>query len=459
MVAGIRKIMKKGEIINVDIQENISMSKSLSHYEGEKIVIDGGLAGQNVDIRIAKKRSKRIEATIQNVVKKADYEVEPSCEDFNRCGGCRLQNVPYEKEIEMKKDYVLNLFRKAQIEYKEFDGITPSPLENGYRNKMEFSFGDEIKDGPLCLGMHEKGKHHNIVPLKECDISADEFNIIRNAVQNYFREKGTKIFNKFSKEGYLRHLVLRKSFYDNKVLVNLVTTTQDTLDENAFVKLITDCNVEIAGILYTQNDSFADAVRPETVKLLYGEDYLIEKINNLLFKISPFSFFQTNSLGAEVLYDKVISYCGDIDNKIVFDLYSGTGTIAQIAARKAKNVYGIEIVDEAVEKAKQNATLNDLTNCNFICGDVLKEIDELNFKADIIILDPPRAGLHPKAIEKLLAYECKTIVYVSCKATSLINDLPYFLNAGYSLDRVGLVDMFPRTEHVECVVLMSRVEK
>jgi 23S rRNA (uracil-5-)-methyltransferase RumA len=451
--------LKKNEIITVDISENVNLSKSLAYYEGHKILISGGYAGQNADVRIKKMREKRWEATLETVNRPAPEETQPVCPDFGRCGGCRFQDITYEHQLHLKEAYIHTLFEKAKIPYDTFEPILPSPSVWHYRNKMEFSFGDEVKDGPLTLGMHEKGRHHNIVSLQDCKISPTDFSVILRGVETYFRERGTSFYHLYERDGFLRHIVMRHAVGTNELLINLVTTSEKTLDDG-FVSMLLGLPLEnkIAGILHTVNNSPSDAVKPETVDLLYGRDHLIETCGGLSFRISPFSFFQTNTRGAEVLYSKVKEYAGDASDKVIFDLYCGTGTIAQMVARGAKKVYGIEIVEEAVEAAKENVVRNGIGNCEFICGDVLERVDGLNVKADVIILDPPRAGIHPKAIDKIIAFAPETFVYVSCKATSLINDLPKFLEAGYTVKQVCPVDMFPHTEHVETVVLIARAE-
>ena len=215
---------------------------------------------------------------------------------------------------------------------------------------------------------------------------------------------------------------------------------------------------KIVGILHTTNDSLADVVRNDSTKILYGQDYFYEDLLGLKFQISPFSFFQTNSLGAEVLYETARSYVGETKDKVIFDLYSGTGTIAQILAPVAKHVTGVEIVEEAVEAARRNARENRLDNCTFLVGDVLKVIDELEEKPDLIVLDPPRDGIHPKALEKIIKFGVERMVYISCKPTSLVRDLEILQARGYRVERAGAVDLFPGTYHVETVCLMSRTE-
>jgi 23S rRNA (uracil-5-)-methyltransferase RumA len=253
---------------------------------------------------------------------------------------------------------------------------------------------------------------------------------------------------------------VRKAEKTGDILINLITTSQGTLNEEEFVDLILSMNLKgkVKCIAHSIYDGAADAAKADTMKVLYGEDKITEELLGLKFNISSFSFFQTNSLGAEKLYSIVRDFIGNTNDKVIFDLYSGTGTIGQILAPAAKKVIGIEIVEEAVEKANENAKLNNLNNCTFIAGDVLKKIDELSDKPDIIVLDPPREGIHPKAIQKIIDYKPETFIYISCKPTSLKNDLTVFLDNDYKVTEVQCIDMFPQTPHVECVALMSRVE-
>ena len=261
---------------------------------------------------------------------------------------------------------------------------------------------------------------------------------------------------------------MRKAVKTEEILIDLVTTTQteycggeEEIQLAELVSLLQNLELKgkIAGILHTQNDSLADVVQNDHTDILSGQDYFFEELLGLKFRISPFSFFQTNSLGAEVLYDTARSYVGNTKDKVIFDLYSGTGTIAQMLAPVAKSVIGIEIVEEAVEAAKENAKLNGLDNCTFIAGDVLKAIDLVDEKPDFIVLDPPRDGIHPKALEKIIKFGVDQMVYISCKPTSLARDLEILQAHGYMPEKVCCVDMFPGTVHVETVVLLSQLKQ
>ncbi len=429
-----------------------------------EVTLKGVLPGQKIRCRIKKKNSSRCEAMLLEILEHSESEIESDCPHVPDCGGCQLRTYPVEKQLEMKADQIVRLLGDTLREAPEdwFEGIFGSPEYTGYRNKMEFTFGDAYKDGPMVLGMHKRGSFYDIVNVEECRIVDEDIRKIRSAVLEAARESSLPFFHRLTHLGYFRHLLVRKTKSGGQILVSLVTTTQyPEADDAVDQKLVCTLNSlaldgRICGILHTYNDSVADMIRNDRTQLLYGTDQIVEELLGLRFVITPFSFFQTNSKGAEVLYDLVRGYVGETKDKVIFDLYSGTGTIAQILAPVAKHVTGVEIVEEAVEAARRNAGENALTNCDFICGDVLKVIDELKEKPDIIVLDPPRDGIHPKAMPKILAYEVDTIVYISCKATSLKRDLVPLQNAGYRVRRAAAVEMFPGTCHVETIVLLSK---
>ncbi len=420
------------------------------------------LPGQIVEVFQSPHQRKRREGTLRRVIRPASYEVPSRCPHADICGGCSYQTVSYDIQLSWKEDMVRKLLTPVlDGESYAFSPIVPSPLVYAYRNKMEFSFGDAYKGGPLALGLHKQNAFHDIVPVEHCQIVHPDYGVLLAGVQQYFQQMGASFYHSRSHEGLLRHLVIRRSFMDGSLLVNLVTSSQGVLDEEAFVQKILSLPLEgkVTGILHTVNDSLADVVKPDQVYLLYGKDYLTERLLGLTFRLSAFSFFQTNTQGAERLYETIRNLAGDVGHKTVFDLYCGTGTIAQImAGAGAGKVLGIELVEEAVRAAKENARLNGLKNCSFLAGDVLKLVDTLQEKPDLIILDPPRDGIHPKALPKILAYAPEQFIYVSCKPTSLVRDLPAFLEAGYRVETVQCVDMFPGTVHVETVVLLSKGE-
>ena len=455
--------MKKGEIYEGIIEKVDFPNKGYVNIDGEKVIVKNGIPGQKVRFMINKKRSGRAEGRLLEVLEKSPLEVrEPVCKNFPACGGCMYQTMSYEEQLKMKETQVKGLLQEAVGIGTDlhWEGIHGSPIEFGYRNKMEFSFGDEYKDGPLSLGLHKKGSTYDVLTASDCKLVHPDMTAILSSVLDFFTELGAVHYKKMQHTGYLRHLLLRRGVTSGEILVHVITTSQAEYDYAPLVSRLLALPLEgkIVGIMHIINDSLSDVVQSDETRLLYGQDYFYETLLGLRFKISTFSFFQPNSLAAEVLYSIVRDYIGDTKDKEVFDLYSGTGTIAQLLASVAKEVIGVEIVEEAVEAAKVNAALNGLTNCRFIAGDVLKVLDDLTEKPDMIILDPPRDGIHPKALPKILAYGVENIVYISCKPTSLARDLPAFLAAGYEVQRSCSVDQFCETVHVETVVLLSKGE-
>lgn len=449
--------MKKGDILQCKIEKTEFPNKGIFHIDDRRGSIKGVIPGQTVRFRAKKVRKDRLEGTLMEIVEKSPLEDRiPACPHFGVCGGCAYQTLSYENQKKVKEGQVRFLLENV-VEDLPWEGIKESPVDFGYRNKMEFSFGDERKDGPLALGLHKKNSFYDIVQIIDCKIVREAYNQIVNSVVTFFSERKIPYYKKRSHEGYLRHLVVRSSIKTGNILINLVTSSQMEVDLQPLVQQLIKLpiNGKIVGILHTINDSMADVVKKDDMHLLYGQDYFYEYLLDLKFKISPFSFFQTNTLGAEVLYETARDFIGDIDDKIVFDLYSGTGTIGQMMAAVAKKVIGVEIVEEAVEAAKENATMNGIDNCEFIAGDVLKVVDTLDMKPDVIVLDPPRDGIHPKAIGKIIGFGAKEILYISCKPTSLVRDLEILLEAGYEVKRACAVDMFPQNPNVETVVLLG----
>ena len=464
--------MKKGQILEGTIERVEFPNKGIIRLEDRQAVVKNGLPGQKVRFSVNKVRKGKCEGRILEVLEPSPVEIAPDCPHFPACGGCTYRNLPYEEQLKLKEEQIKGLLDGVCRDYV-FEGIKPSPLQLGYRNKMEFSFGDEEKDGPMALGMHRRGSFYDIVTVDQCRIVDEDFRKILSCVLAYARNTGLPFYHRMRHEGYFRHLLVRRAARTGEILIDLITTTQagggkqdaqegreEALDETGLVQALLGLSLsgKIVGILHTFNDSLADVVQNDLTRVLYGQDYFYEELLGMKFKISPFSFFQTNSLGAEVLYETARSYVGETKDKVIFDLYSGTGTIAQILAPVAHHVTGVEIVVEAVEAARVNAGLNGLTNCTFLAGDVLKVIDELEEKPDLIVLDPPRDGIHPKALEKIIRFGVERMVYISCKPTSLVRDLEILQARGYRLERACAVDLFPGTYHTETVVLLSKGE-
>ena len=531
--------MKKGQIIEGIVQRVDFPNKGIVETEEGVCVVKNALPGQRVQFAVNKVRHGKAEGRLLQVLEPSALECGSPCPHFGDCGGCTYLSFPYEEQLKIKEAQVKKLLDSVlckpvgTIEGERdehtsdgdgyrFEGIRPSPVCFGYRNKMEFSFGDEVKDGPLALGMHKRGSFYDIVSVTDCQIVDKDYRKILRCVLGYFdklKKQGVDIsfYHRLRHVGYLRHLLVRKAAKTGEILVALVTTSQELFSRVSEVRTSADiienhqsadnismledeilsglrdelCALpldgEIVGFLHTRNEAVADVVQSDETRVLYGRDYFYEELLGLRFKISLFSFFQTNSRGAEVLYETAREYIGGYmgeagqyrgagqkaagctqhsaagqkaaahnSDQIVYDLYSGTGTIAQLMAPVAKKVIGVEIVEEAVEAARKNAELNGLHNCEFIAGDVLKVLDEIEEKPDIIILDPPRDGIHPKALDKIISYGVEHILYISCKPTSLARDLEVFLARGSEVERAVAVDQFPWTANVETVVLLSK---
>lgn len=457
--------MRKGDVLTGKVEYVSFPNKAYVRVDsdnpennGRMVVVKNSIPGQTVEFMINKKRGDKCEARLLQVLSTSPQETADVCPHFGRCGGCTYQSLDYSAQLELKEKQVKEILDNAINGEYQFDGIIGSPVNEHYRNKMEFSFGDEVKDGELALGLHKRNSTYDIVTVDGCRIIHDDFCKILMCTLEYFKERNVRYLHKLTHEGYLRHLLVRRTYKTGQILVDLVTTTQETHDLDGWKKALLNLSLEgeIAGILHTNNDSLADAVVNDSTELLYGKAYIEEELLGLKFKISPFSFFQTNSLGAEVLYSKAREYIGTTKDKVVFDLYSGTGTIAQILAPVAKKVVGVEIVKEAVDAAVENARLNGLTNCEFIADDVLKALDNIEDTPDLIMLDPPRDGINPKALSKIIDYGVDNIVYISCKPTSLARDLQMLQERGYRVKKACLIDLFPGTYHVESVVLLSQ---
>jgi 23S rRNA (uracil1939-C5)-methyltransferase len=432
--------------------------KGVAFYEGEKVAIKSTLPGQKVKARVTKKNSNGVEAKLLEVLEDVDYKVKPACDIFGVCGGCSHGDLSLDTQLKFKEEQVKALLDNKGIKDYEYLGIESSPLHYEYRNKMEFTFGDFEKGGELTLGMHAKGKSFAIVSVHNCQIVDEDFRAIISATINHFRKANLPYYRILKHEGFLRNLVVRKAINTGEILVNIVTTTQEQCDFTAFVDILKGLELkgEITGIIHTLNDSLSDVVQADSIEVLYGRDYIIENLLGLKFKINPFAFFQTNTKGAEKLYSIVRDFIGESADKVVFDLYCGTGTIGQIVAPKAKKVVGIELIEEAVEAAKENAKMNGLNNCEFIAGDVAVTIKNVTEKPDIIILDPPRPGVHPVALDYVIKFDAKEIIYVSCNPKTLAVDLEVLVANGYKVEKVKIMDMFPHTPHVEVVTKLTR---
>lgn len=514
--------MKKGQVYEGFVERVDFPNKGIVQTGEGAVIVKNSLPGQKVKISVSKVRKGKAEGRLLEVTEKSPLETGSPCSHFGLCGGCTYLSLSYEEQLKIKERQVKRLLDSVLDRQESrwvWEGIKGSPAVYEYRNKMEFTFGDEVKEGPLSLGMHKRGSFYDIVTTGECRIVDEDYRLILKTVRDYFAGKEIRYFHRQRHQGYLRHLLVRKASRTGEILAALVTTSQNPWGETVgpiaekdllqgFLKSLLFLQQEgrlagrFAGILHIVNDSQADVVQSDHTEVLYGQEYFYEELLGLRFKISTFSFFQTNSRGAELLYETAREYIEGLECRseepggreerpeegsegsecrskgtkseeastsggiaesavqrgIVFDLYSGTGTIAQLMAPVSRKVIGVEIVEEAVEAARRNAEENGLNNCEFIAGDVLKVLDSIREKPDLIILDPPRDGIHPKTLPKIIDYGVDHIVYISCKPTSLARDLEAFLDNGYAVERAVAVDQFPWTANIESIVLLSKLK-
>ena len=455
--------MKKGQVYEGIIEKVEFPNKGIVTVpeEEKNVIVKNGIPGQKIRFCVNKLRKGKAEGRLLEVVEKSPLETrEPVCSIFPACGGCMYQTMSYDAQVDMKAEQVKEILDAAIVGDYIFEGVKKSPKEFAYRNKMEYSFGDEYKDGPLSLGLHKKGSTYDVLNATDCKLVHEDMNEILSCVLEYFKERNVSYYKKMQHVGYLRHLLLRRGNFTGEILVNLVTTTQEEYDLTPLVEALLNIRLEgkIVGILHILNDSLSDVVQSDETRVLFGQDYFYEKLLGMEFKVTPFSFFQPNSKAAEVLYSTVREYLGDMKGKVLYDLFSGTGTIGQILSPVADRVIGVEIVEEAVEAANENAAHNGIENCKFLAGDVFKVLDEIEEKPDVIVLDPPRDGIHPKALPKILDYGVDTIVYISCKVTSLARDLEMMQAKGYRVVKAVAVDQFVHTVHVETVALLRKTK-
>lgn len=440
--------------------------------EGKTVIVSGAIPGDVINARVKKAKSKYFEAEAVEIVEKSPFRVEPKCIHFGTCGGCKWQNMSYEKQLFFKQDEVENNIRRiGGIEDFVCEPILGAPEQYFYRNKMEFSFSDakwltldEINSGEEinnknALGFHIPGMWSKILDLKECHLQEDPSNQIRLAVKKFADENGLEYFDVRNQAGFLRTMMLRQNSRGEWMVLFQLFREEKENQQQLFDFLIGQFP-QIKTLMFCHNSKQNDSLYDQDVQIYYGDGYLMEEMDGLQFKIGPKSFFQTNYQQALNLYRKTLEFADLKGDEVVYDLYTGTGTIAQYMARNAKKVIGIESVQESIDAAKEHATLNGLDNCEFFCGD-MKDIFSDEFlanhpKADVLITDPPRDGMHAKVVEQILKLSPERIVYVSCNSATQARDLA-LMKDHYKVVKILPVDMFPQTHHVENIALLEKI--
>ena len=460
---------------NLPLYENIEITgiaaegKALTRINDMVVFVPYCVPGDVVDLQVTKKKHSFMEARVERLVKPSEHRCEPVCKHYGECGGCKWQILPYEDQLRYKQQQIVdNLTRIGKVELPEISPILGSRHIYEYRNKLEFTFSDrkwlswdviraagglEHVDTAYGVGFHIPNCFDKVLDITECHLMPDINNRIRNSIRDFAREHSISFYNEHAHEGQLRTLIIRTN---HKGEVMLIVVWGEAPDMR-LMEYLQQTFPKIVSLLYVVNQKLNDTISDQEVHVFAGQDHIMEQMEDLQFKVGPKSFYQTNTEQAYELYKVAREFAELTGNELVFDLYTGTGTIANFVAHQAKQVIGIEYVPEAIEDAKVNARLNHLDNTLFFAGD-MKDILNADFIAqygrpDVIITDPPRAGMHEDVVKTILAAEPKRIVYVSCNPATQARDLN-LLDAKYKVTRVQPVDMFPHTQHVENVVLL-----
>jgi 23S rRNA (uracil1939-C5)-methyltransferase len=443
--------------LELEIESLAYGGNGVARLNGFVVFVRRGLPGDRVRARVTKVKRGFAEATATEVLAPGPQRVEAPCRHYPACGGCRFQDLAYEAQVAAKEQQVREALRRIGGELEPpLEPIVPADEIFHYRNKMEYSF-TSTEAGPAA-GFHKAGRWDEVLEIEQCWLTTDLGNEIRNAVRDWAREEGLPAYDQAEKTGYLRHLVVREGRNTGQALVQLVTAEGRKFDQDYFVEVLRRFP-EVRSIHWAVNDQPSEVTNLPT-ELLWGEDAIEEELLGLRFRVRPNSFLQTNSRMAEQLYELAREYAGLTGSETVWDLYCGIGTLGLALAPQALTVWGVEIVEEAVACAIENAELNNVTNAAFFAGNVGESVEELQERGgapDVVVVDPPRAGLAGKALRRLGRIEAPRIVYVSCNPTTLASDLKYLrAEHGYELKRARPVDMFPHTPHIETVALLER---
>jgi 23S rRNA (uracil1939-C5)-methyltransferase len=451
----------KNELVRIKIDGLAFGGKGIGKIDGYVVFVEGGLPGDLVEVRLFKTKSNFGEGRIESLLEPSEYRIAPPCEHFDYCGGCKWQNLEYSIQKKYKEDQLREaLVHIGKIHNPPIEPIIGAHKIYYYRNKMEFSF-HEAENGELLLGLHRAGRYQDVFQLNKCHLQSENSNEIVNFVRSRAVELGLPAYHIKNHKGYLRFLVIREGKFTGESLVNIVTGEGD---HNAMKKLGQELGhrfENVVSVSHTVNPHKANVARGEKETVLYGADHIREHLGEKEFRISANSFFQTNSYQAKRLYDLVVEFAEADKLDRMIDLYTGTGTIAIYLSGLVRSVVGVESVPESVEDAIANAKLNNVSNCDFIVADVeeyLKEAVGEDVKYDLLILDPPRAGCHPKAIKSILHNRPRKIVYISCNPATLARDIADLAYGGYDLEKAIPIDLFPQTYHIEAVCRLTLMD-
>ncbi len=464
-----RSRKSKPMLLGVTVSDMAAEGKSICRVDDQVVFITGAVPGDVVDIQITKKRSNYCEGFVTRFISYSPERVEPFCKYFGKCGGCKWQFIPYSKQVEYKEREVINNLRRlGHVELPENLPILPSEKNEYYRNKLEFTYSnkrwltqEELANPEVAktpgVGFHIPGLFDKVIDITDCHLQAEPSNAIRNWTRDYAFANGLTFYDLRERTGLLRNLTIRTaSTGDIMVIVAFGADEQENI--NAMLTALKERFPEVTSLMYVVNTKANDTITDLDINCFAGDPYITEQMGDIKFRVGPKSFYQTNSEQAHRLYDVAKEFAGLTGSEVVYDLYTGTGTIANYVARSARKVVGIEYVPEAIEDAKVNSQINDIKNTEFFAGD-MKDVLTLDFinahgKPDVMIVDPPRAGMHPDVVETILKAAPRKVVYVSCNSATQARDLQ-LMDKQYKVTALRPVDMFPHTHHVESVVLLE----
>lgn len=455
---------------DVAVTDYAAEGKALARVDGKVVFISGAVPGDVADVMLTKSKKDWAEGRVTQIKKMAPDRQEPFCQHFGVCGGCKWQMLPYSKQLQYKQQEAeQNLRRIGKLEFPEMLPIVGSDLTTAYRNKLEFTFSNkryllpnEIVAGETpvnspALGYHAPRIFDKVIDIQTCYLMDDVNNRIRNHIRSFALDNDFEFYDVRQHTGWLRNIIIRYCT-TGELMVNICLNHEAEEDRKRLLDHLLQQVPEISTLLYTINPKWNDTIYDLEPQVYYGKGYALEKLEEFQFKISPKSFFQTNTRQGEKLYSIARDFAGLTGNEIVYDLYCGTGSIGIFVSPLAKKIIGVEVIADAIEDAKENAALNGITHAEFFAGDVIKICDDAFFarhgRPDVVITDPPRAGMHEKLVNKLLEMEAPRIVYVSCNTATQARDLA-LLAEKYRIVKVQAVDMFPHTHHIECVALLE----
>jgi len=455
---------KRGDVVSLEIEKLTFGGKGLARLDGQYVVFTPYTApGDKIEAKITNRKSKYAEAKIENFSERAENRIEPVCPLFTKCGGCSWQHLAIEDQLIWKKRIVeesLHRVKSMQSEELIIEDVAACPEPFHYRNKMEFTFGQEAADQPVKIGFHMPGNWKHILDVEKCWLMPEQLNALLDYFRDYAAKNNFDAWNPVKHEGMMRQLLIRWSVEEQKVLVALLTGKKSGLNFEHLANDLMEKLPFVSGFIWGLNANRSDVARAEDILETKGELTLTEKLGDKQFRISLASFFQTNTRGAEILYQTTNDYLSLTGNEILLDAYCGTGSIGLFCSDGASEIVGIEIIKDAIWDARKNAQLNDIQNCTFLAGDMAQTMpivrQSMKKRFNRLVVDPPRAGMEKRALKQLLELDVPLFVYVSCNPTTMARDLEMVVDAGYVVERVRPVDMFPQTYHIECVTRCVR---